>query len=172
MTRRTPLASPLAPIGHVPRYRDRAFDSDRHDPYQPAGKYAEPTRCAQCAAVYERGRWRWGSAPPDAHVATCPACRRSADRFPAGRLTLDGDFALAHRDELLRIARNEAEHEGAEHPMNRIMSVDDGDACIVISTTDVHLPQRIARALKRAHDGKLDIRYASDDYAVRARWHR
>jgi hypothetical protein len=172
MTRRTLTPAPLTPPGHVTRYRDRIFDAKRHDPYEPAGKYAEPTRCPQCGAVYERGRWRWGTAPPGAHAAECAACRRARDKLPAGLLTLEGLFARAHVAELVRIARNEAEHESFEHPMHRIMHVDESDAGIEISTTDIHLPQRIGEAVKRAYRGELRIQYASDEYAVRARWHR
>jgi hypothetical protein len=41
-----------------------------------------------------------------------------------------------------------------------------------VTTTDVHLPQRIGRALERAWQGELDIQYAGDEYSVRARWRR
>jgi hypothetical protein len=172
MTRRTATPTPQTPPGHLPRYRDRIFDDKRHDPYQPQGKYAEPTRCTACGAVFERGRWHWGSAPAGAHAALCPACRRVQDKLPAGVLTLEGPYVDAHRAELVRIARNEAEHEAAEHPMHRIMGIEERDGNVEISTTDVHLPQRIGEALERAHDGELRIRYADDEYAVRAHWRR
>jgi len=172
MSRRTPTPSPLTPAGHVTRYRDRIFDDKRHDPYQQAGKYAEPTRCEQCGAVYENGRWRWGSAPQAVGVGLCPACHRVRDKLPAGLLTLDGPFVPAHHDELVHAARNQAEHEGAEHPLHRIMQIDEHGDRIEISTTDIHLPQRIGEALKSAYDGELNVRYASDEYSVRVHWHR
>ncbi len=43
---------------------------------------------------------------------------------------------------------------------------------MVVTTTDVHLPQRIGEALKARHDGELDIRYAPDEYAVTVGWKR
>jgi len=172
MTRRKSLPSPLTPQGHVTRYRARSFDDTRHDPYQSRGKYAEPTRCTQCGAVYERGRWRWGSAPETAHAGICTACHRIRDNLPAGLLKVEGRYVSEHGAELVRIARNEAEHEATEHPMHRIMRVDEGGGRIEISTTDIHLPQRIGEALRRSHQGDLDVKYASDEYSVRARWHR
>jgi hypothetical protein len=172
MTRRTPVPTPQTPPGHLQRYRDRIFDDKRHDPYEPPGKYAEPTRCPKCGAVYARGRWRSGGAPPRSHTALCPACRRTQEKLPAGVLTLEGPFVAEHKDALIRIARNEASHESAEHPMHRIMSIDERNGRIEISTTDIHLPQRIGEALERAHRGDLAIRYASDEYNVRVRWHR
>jgi hypothetical protein len=171
LARRASTPSPLTPPGHVTRYRSRIFDDKRHDPYQPAGKYPEPTRCEQCGAVYHGGRWRWGEAPSAAGSDICPACRRVQDKLPAGWLILEGPFVVSHRTELLGIIRNEAEHERVEHPLNRIMQLDEHGERIEISTTDIHLPQRIGEALKRAHHGELTVQYGKDEYSVRLRWH-
>jgi hypothetical protein len=154
----------------VRRYGRRVFDDSRHDPYQPPGKYPEPTRCEHCGACWHRGRWQWGEAPQDARGDVCPACRRIRDKLPAGWVTLEGPFVAAHRDELLALVRNEAEHERAEHPQNRIMGIEEGADRIEITTTDIHLPQRIGEAAKRAHAGALTIRYGKDEYSVRLRW--
>jgi len=172
MTRRTPLPAPTTPVGHVTRYRDRIFDDKRTDPYQARGKLETPTQCTGCGAVYENGRWRWGSTPPDAHAGACPACQRARDKMPAGHLTVDGPYVAAHAAEIIRLARNEAEHETRDHPLHRIMNIDEHAGRIDITTTDVHLPQRIGAALKRAHRGELEVQYASDEYSVRAHWHR
>jgi hypothetical protein len=167
-----PRAPANGPAGTTMRYRDRIFDAKRHDPYQAAGKYAEPAHCETCGAVFHRGRWQWGSPLPGGHSVTCPACRRIADKLPAGSLTLEGPFVDAHRDELVHLARNEAERERADHPLNRIMDVDANAARIVVTTTDIHLPQRIGEALKSAYDGELDVRYGEDEYTVRIVWRR
>jgi hypothetical protein len=148
------------------------LDDKRHDPYQPAGKYPEPTRCDQCGAVYHGGRWRWGAAPEAARADVCPACHRTRDKLPAGSLILEGPFVAAHGTELIRIAHHEAEHERVEHPLNRIMQIDEHEGRIEISTTDIHLPQRIGEALKRAHHGKLTMQYGKDEYSVRVHWGR
>jgi hypothetical protein len=172
VTRRTSPPTPQTPAGGVTRYGDRIFDAKRHDPYQAAGKYTEPTRCATCGAVFHRGRWQWASAPQDSHMALCPACQRIRDKLPAGELTLEGAFVHAHRVELVRLVRNEAEHEGKEHPVHRIMQLDEGADRVLVSTTDIHLPQRIGEALKRAYDGRLEVHYGHDEYTVRVHWRR
>jgi NMD protein affecting ribosome stability and mRNA decay len=172
MTRRTDIRSPDTPPGGVKRYRDRILDDKRADPYQPRGKYREPTVCSDCQAVFHRGRWGSSAAPEDAHRDRCPACRRIRDKLPAGRVTLEGAFYAEHRDELMRLVRHEAANERAEHPLNRIMGVEEYADRAVVSTTDIHTPHRIGTALERAYQGELDIRYGKDEYSVRVHWQR
>lgn len=170
MSRRTP--TPQTPPGHAERTGARALEEPRHDPYRPAGKLAEPTRCGTCGAVCHLGRWQWIEAAPDAHARECPACRRIRDRAPAGWLTLDGAYVARHRTTLVQLARAKADQERSEHPLNRIMEIEEHPDRIEITTTDIHLPRRIGAALERAHDGALTIDFAKDAYEVRVRWHR
>lgn len=158
------------PPGQAPRYGRRVLDSARHDPYASARKRAGPARCPECGAVYERGRWRWGDAPAGARDEVCPACRRTQDKMPAGWLLLEGPRIAAAHDDLLALVRHVAQRERDEHPLNRILAIDDRGDRIEISTTDVHLPQRIGEALKGAHHGRLTVRYGKDEYSVRTRW--
>src|ERR1051326_1892196 len=58
----------------------------------------------------------------------CPACRRLEDRLPAGILTLHGDFARQHANEILSLTRHEETAEKAEHPLNRIATIEHTDA--------------------------------------------
>lgn len=164
--------TPTQPHGSVERHGARVFDEKQHDPYQAPGKYREPAVCEDCGAAYHHGRWHWAPAEAGAHKVACPACRRIRDELPAGTLTIEGPFFLAHRDEVLNLVRNEAAHERQEHALARIMRIDDEKERSVVTTTDVHLPQRIGRALERAYDGELDVRYGEDEYVVRVRWHR
>jgi len=172
VSRRTPAPSPATPPSGVNRHGARVLDEPRHDPYALRRKYTEPTHCASCAAIYQQGRWRWGAPTAGSHAAMCPACARIRDALPAGVLTLEGDYVAAHRAELVRIARHQAELEGAEHALHRIMSVTEHGARVEIATTDLHLPHRIGEAIVRAHDGKLTVHYGEDEFSVRARWER
>lgn len=174
MTRRTTPRTPDTPQGGVQRYRDHILDDPRHDPYQARRKYAEPTVCEDCGAVFGNGRWQWVTTgtPAGAHRERCPACRRIHDKLPAGWVTLSGPFFVAHRDELLRLVKREAEHERAEHPLSRIMNIDEQAHTAVVTTTDIHAPRRIGAALARAYDGHLDQRYAEDEYSLHVQWQR
>jgi hypothetical protein len=173
MARRAGTPSPLAPPGSTPRYRDRILDDLRHDPYQARGKYPDATVCRDCHAVFRRGRWTWGPVPESApQQALCPACGRIRDELPAGYVTLEGPFAAAERDAFVRIARNEEARMKDEHPLERIMRVEDAGTRVLITTTDTHLPRRIGDAIKRAHKGKLEVRFGDDEYSVRVHWKR
>ncbi len=172
MTTRKTVPTPQTPPGGVARHGARVYDSPRHDPYLAKHKYDEPTVCKDCGAIYHRGHWQWSAAPAGAKQALCPACHRIRDNLPAGTLTLEGAFVGEHRAEVVGIARNVEKREKAEHPLHRIMAIADDGQRVVVTTTDVHLPQRIGEALKDAHQGELAIRYGSDEYSVQVDWKR
>ncbi len=143
------------------------------DPYKRPAKPHDHMVCPQCKAVYEDGRWHWGAAPEGSHEMLCQACQRTLDRFPAGSLTLTGSLIAAKKDELVRLAYNEEKAERSEHPLNRIMDIEAKDHSeVVISTTDIHLPTRIAKALTKAYGGKMDEHFDEQGYFVRVNWHR
>jgi len=152
--------------------RDQFQREHMHDPYQSREKLTEPMVCGQCGAVFHDGHWQWGPAPRDAQQSTCPACHRINDSYPAGELTLAGDFINAHRDEILALARHQEELEKGEHALHRIMDISTEPEGMSITTTDIHLPRRIGEAVHRAFHGDLDIRYVDDTYFVRVDWRR
>ena len=140
------------------------------DPYQAQQKLHERTLCPQCSAVYHDGRWRWVGWTEAGFKELCAACRRTNDKFPAGIVTLRGDFARKHKEEMIRLARHQEEVEKNEHPLNRIMSIEEDARGIVINTTDIHLPRRIGEAVKRAFHGETDTHFEGDGYFVRVNW--
>lgn len=143
------------------------------DPYLPAEKLSEPAVCIGCGAVYQKGRWHWAlKAPKGAGRETCQACRRIEDDFPAGAVTLRGAWVRAHLREVLALARGQEHAEMKDHPLRRIMSVDDRRNSVVIRTTDLELPARIGRALARAWKGELDLRRDENAYFLSVSWRR
>lgn len=155
-------------IGQKERFKDK-----RHDTYQERRGWPEPTRCPDCGAVFVDRRWTWAPAPLGVNEARCPACRRIADTYPAGFIELEGPFLAAHRDEILHLIRNTEAVEKAEHPLERIMAVDeDGAREIVVTTTGVHLARRIGDALARAYQGSLTLHYGEDENSLRVVWKR
>lgn len=105
-----------------------------------------------------------------AHLELCQACRRSKDNYPAGVIGLKGDAVRRLKAELLNLVRNLESQERAEHPMHRIMKIEEHPNRLVISTTDVHLPGRLGQAIHHAYKGKLDRHYDPESCFVRVNW--
>ncbi len=154
------------------RDRDRLIQEHDHDTYKSKRKLPEPTVCPECGAVFHQGRWTWAPRPPDAHETLCPACHRVHDRYPAGYVTLSGEFLRDHSQELLGLVRHVEAREKAEHPLKRIMDVAEQDGSTVITTTDIHLARSIGDALLHAYEGKLDYRYAEESNILHVTWER
>lgn len=156
-----------------PKRFDRQLADDHNDPYRLKTKLPEPTLCPQCGLMFHDGHWqRMARSGENAHEDLCPACRRTNDRFPAGYVTLQGDFVGAHSSEILKLVRNTEKQERGQHPLQRIMDVETSDKAISVTTTDIHLARRIGEALHHAYEGTLDISYGPEDYLIRVAWSR
>ncbi len=157
------------------------FHSIRHDllpletvmdSYKARGKLSEPTVCIDCGAVFHAGRWQWLGKPRDAHQTTCPACHRVHDRFPAGYVTLAGEFFDQHEQEIMQLVKNRETQEKPEHPMQRIMDIEKTKQGTLVTTTDIHLARGIGEALHHAYQGELDFHYNPDQNLLRVTWSR
>jgi hypothetical protein len=152
---------------------DRMLREHVHDPYKTRLKLKEPTVCPGCGAVFHQGRWHWETHPPaDANEEMCQACHRTKDSHPAGTATLTGGFLEGHKEEILHLIRHQEELEKGEHPLHRIMSIEEEPGRIVVSTTDIHLPRRIGKAVFKAYEGDLDFHYEEEAYFLRVNWTR
>ena len=153
---------------------DRLIKERIHDPYMDDSNPPEPTLCTDCGAVFTKGRWSWVPSPPEAPERDLgPACRRIRDRVPAGMLTLSGEFFEAHKQEILNLVHNKVEAQTRQHPMKRIMSIDEDDSAgTVIRFTDRHLPRGVGEAVRSAYEGDFEIKYTEEAQLVRASWSR
>ncbi len=156
----------------IPR-QDRLIHEHIHDPYKIRRKLPDPTCCPQCGAVYHAGRWTWSEEPTvDANEELCQACRRIKDNYPAGEIRLRGSFLPSHREEIVNLARNIERSANEEHPLHRIMSIEDQDGETIITTTDIHVPRAIGHALQSAYKGDLTVHYDEEGYFIRIEWQR
>lgn len=156
---------------HKPR-RDRMYEDRVNDPYRARGKWPEPTLCPECGAIFRDGRWQWGEPGEQAEQHLCPACQRVRDRVPAAQLTVSGAFFAERREEMLKLVRNAEAKAKAEHPLERIMAIDEQAGRAVITFTDAHLAHGIGEALHHAYHGELDSGYTEADDLLRITWSR
>ena len=120
-----------------------------------------------------RGTLALGAAALTTHTRS--SARRaigSTTATPPASSRLPANFVVHHKDEILHLARHQEEQEKAEHPLHRIMGIEERDGAIVVRTTDIHLPRRIGEALRHAYHGELDCRYGEEAYSVHVSWTR
>lgn len=152
--------------------RDRLVQEKQHDTYREDKKLPEPTVCTECNAVYIEGRWTWYEPSFKANKMLCPACRRIAEKNPAGYLELKGAFFKKHQQEMLNLIRNEEKEEKNERPLERIMDITEEDEQTLITTTGIHVARRIGEAVSRAYQGELSFTYGDGEKTIRVLWDR
>ncbi len=151
---------------------DRFIKELEHDPYHSKVKYEEGTHCPDCSATYHDGRWTWEEAVKGAPEKLCPACQRVRDKVPAAYLTIKGEFFPAHKEEILHMIRNLEEREKQEHPLKRIMNIEEAPDGTELTFTDAHLASGVGHALEDAYQGELDIQYTKGESLLRVYWTR
>ncbi len=150
------------------------------DPYLNNAGRKEICLCLGCQAVYRNKRWLLDpglfkelEASGTATWVTCPACRKMAEKYPEGIVTLQGDYLWQHESEIRNILQNEAERIRQRNPLERIMRMEKVGGSMVIETTAEKLAEHLGRAVQRAHQGQLQIKWARERTAVcRVDWVR
>ncbi len=150
--------------------QDNLFEERVHDAYKARGKLHEPSVCSECGAVFHEGRWQWLPAPPGAQGETCPACHRIRDHYPAGYLILKGEFFESHREEIMNLLHHCEQHERKEHPLKRIMAIEEKAGETQVTTTDIHLARGMGEALHHAYQGQLEFHYSPEQNLLRVNW--
>lgn len=148
------------------------------DPYLPKKGSPAVGVCPICHVISKKKRWYVDEDESAALVRSgatlrrCPACCKIADGFPSGVLMLRGAFLKFHRDELLKIARNEERRARGINPLERIMGIRDGDRYVELLTTDGKLAQRIGREIRKAYQGTVSFKWSEDADLIRVTWTR
>ena len=152
--------------------KDRLIKEKLHNIYRERDKSLETTVCTKCGALHTNGRWTWEKPPTQASTTICPACRRIADRYPAGHVELKGMFFTERRDEILSLVYNVEKREKEARPLERIIAVMNDKDHTLVTTTGIHVARRIGEALARAYKGDLSFQYAEAEKRIRVYWQR
>jgi NMD protein affecting ribosome stability and mRNA decay len=133
-------------------------------------KAAGAVKCTECGLVQHAGKWYRGAPPlAELHAGICPACQRVRERYPAGTIHVHPGF-LEHKAEVLQIIRNVERAEKAEHPLERLMDVEESGGRLVVTTTGIHIARQIAHKLARRFHQKARIRYARQEDLIHVDW--
>jgi NMD protein affecting ribosome stability and mRNA decay len=169
-------------VGKVERSNKQTYKkkTSTSDPYLPRGASRKVSVCEGCSAVNMNKRWYTGGdvynvavKNPEIVRVVCPACLKIRDNFPGGIVTLKGDYVLPHKQDLLKLIRNEEDRARGLNPLERVMKVkENGYGSIIISTTNEKLAQRIGRAIKKAFHGEVAYHWSHDNKLVRVDWVR
>lgn len=154
-------------IGH-----EQLLQHATEDNYRIVGRLPEPAVCTTCEAVFYDGQWQWLPAPSHAYRVCCPACNRTRDHYPAGYVSLSGEYFAGHEQEIMHLVQHQAAHEKPWHPLQRIMSVEKIGNGTLITTTDLHLARGIGERLHHAHQGELEFHYNPEENLLRVIWSR
>jgi hypothetical protein len=150
------------------------------DSYIPRKGAPSVGACPKCHAIRRNKRWHLDEKEyaaltrkrGAAVLERCPACRKIADGFPSGVVLLRGGYLREHRDEILKLVRNEEKRAMGVNPMERIISVTEENGKMEIATTDEKLAQRIGRELRKACRGTLEYKWSEDSKLLRVNWVR
>jgi hypothetical protein len=162
----------LTSLFHKNSENDNLFQEPIHDTYKADAKLSEPSVCFCCGAVYRDGSWQWLTVPKNAHQATCSACHRIKDRFPAGILSLTGDYLKLYRFQIMHLLHDFEEEEAAKDPLKRIMNIEEINNATQVSTTDTHLARGMGVALHHAYQGVLAFNYSPEQSQLMVNWSR
>jgi len=107
--------------------RRNIAEFDAHDPYNPQLAPGEVAVCTECHALYQRRHWFMDeelyfhqSAQPETRKVRCPACQKIHDQYAEGQVILQASpFLTAHKDEILRLVRNEETRAKGTIHLNR-----------------------------------------------------
>lgn len=159
--------------------RKRGRNKRNIDPYIMDEGGQEPAVCTKCHAVYKNRRWyleeeefRQLRESREVTKVVCPACRKIAESYPEGIVTLRGDYLWHHEEEIRNIIKNEEDKAMAKNPLERIIQMKREGEDLIIETTEEKLAEHIGRALNKAHQGELKTDWSDQHSLCRVTWER
>ena len=157
----------------------RGRPSTSLDPFVSDKGLKEPALCKNCRLYLHHKRWvndpetyQQLKSDPNVHWTTCPACRKIAEGYPEGIVTLRGSYLWKHEDEILRLLKNLETEAFDRNPQERIIRQTQEDEQLVIETTEQSLAEHLGRVLHRSHQGELSIHWAEGADICRVNWER
>lgn len=159
--------------------RRNVAEFNAQDPYAPRIDPGEVAVCTSCHALYQRRHWFYDeelyfyhSNQAETRKVLCPACQKIRDRYAEGQVTLrPSTFLTTHKEEILRLIRNEEERAKGINPLERIIDINESSEGIIVTTTNERMAQRIGRAVKSAYQGETSYHWSEPKFLT-VEWQR
>jgi len=89
-------------------------------------------------------------------------------------LEVEGGFAVSRRAEILALLHNIEQNQRLEHPLKRIMDVEEREEGFCVTVTDAKLALAFGKALQQAYAGELEHPPTASDKEnlTRVHWRR
>jgi hypothetical protein len=118
--------------------------------------------CKKCHDVFNGKKWNalhgLSKEELDTFETTmCTGCKRIRDRIVLGTVHLNGEAIASRTDEVIRMIRREEEIERSHNHCSRILDIKHDGRKMTIQTVNSSLAVHIARQLKKAFKGRLEI---------------
>jgi hypothetical protein len=118
--------------------------------------------CPECQAVFNGKKWNGafpmdGKDPAKFERGLCTGCKRIRDKVAIGTVYLDGKAIASRSDEILRMIRREEKIEQTHNHCSRILGIHHIGQKMTIQTVNSPLAIHIAKQLKKAFKGRIEI---------------
>ena len=149
------------------------------DPYLSQKGLREPVCCSGCHAIYQAKHWVSDpqtyatiAGHPQTSRTLCPACRKASERYAQGIVTLRGDYLWEHEEEIRNILHNIEIRAAEKSPQQRIVRIERQPDAMVVETSVEKLAEQLGRAVRKAHQGELQIHWSDGHDLCRVEWER
>ena len=134
--------------------------------------------CKKCHAIFHHKHWYFDEEKiqellkSSSDGVVCPACKKIADKFASGIVTLKGRFIRDHREEIVNLIQNEEKRAMGLNPLERIIEILPNKDGFEVTTTHEKLAQRIGKRLHSSFSGSVAYRWTPQDKMARVLWNR
>ena len=72
----------------------------------------------------------------------------------------------------MQLVHHEEKYQRAEHPLKRIMEIEEKPDSTLITTTDIHLARGMGEKIHDSYQGELEFHYNPQENLLRVNWSR
>ena len=141
-------------------------------------KYQGYQYCPKCYLVYYKKAWhedeelaRILKQIPSIKKVTCPVCQQLKNNICQGLLILKNADQIRNTNKVLDLIKNIVKRRNRRDILEQILVLSYNQNSIEICTSENQLCLAMAKQIKRAFKGELEIKWSHRDKGVRIYWY-